>query len=109
MFLASLIPSGATTGATIHLQIAMDCIFGSANSTQYGSFTKFLSFPYRDGMILTLIMTFIAGVIFVTTFEFNSNNIFHRMVMFASALRIDHRPVNGYHFSFPLRYSRTAT
>lgn len=79
----------------------MDGVFGSANSTQDGGFTKLFFFPHRDGMILTLFMTSIAGIVLVATLEFNSDNIFLRMIMFASGLRIDHGSVNGYHLSPP--------
>lgn len=64
----------------------MDGVFGSANSTQDGGFTKLLFSPYRDGMILTLFMTLITGIVLVTTLEFNGDNVFLGMIMFASGL-----------------------
>ena len=66
--------------------------------------------PYLCRVISCFLMTLIAGIVFVTTFELYSNYIKRWMIMLAAGIIIDHFPIysylthNAFCNSFPLKW-----
>ncbi len=67
-------------------------------TTQDCLYLKFILLPNHNLVFFTLLMALIAWVIFITTFEFNCNDILLAVIMLATSLIVNSWTINGYHF-----------
>ena len=76
----------------IWIHVFINCQFRFANPTKNCFRIPFVLIPNLPWMISCFFMTLITGIIFVTAFEFYSNNVKRRMIVLATGFTINRFP-----------------
>lgn len=84
----------------IWAHVFINCQFRSTNSTKNSFRIPFIFIPNLPGVISGFLMTFITGIIFLTTFEFYGNNVKLRMVMLTAGFIINKLSIYFYRIHF---------
>ncbi len=85
----------------IGMHILLNRMFCFANAAKNSKLIEFFFLPYDDGMIFAFLMTFVAWIICITAFEFDSNNVFLGCIMLTPCLIIYCKSVNVYQALLP--------